>query len=94
MPDQESETMHSTTFSGPQRRLKGSTVPVQLFQVAIIHHPTKKQREDGEKSKIVLEPVTVLANDAMAAGMTAMRDHPEATKDIDLERSEVLVRPF
>lgn len=63
-----------------------------LYEVAIIEKPTKKESEDGKgKEKLVYGPKAILARDPQTAGMSAVM--VEGLK-IDLDRSEVLVRPF
>jgi hypothetical protein len=65
-----------------------------LFEVAIISTLSKKEIEEGSTSeKILFGPEFVLAKDDATAGLAAMLG-PTAPKDIDLNRAQVLVRPF
>jgi hypothetical protein len=65
-----------------------------LFEVAIIQKPTKKEAEEGTGvEKLLFGPKAVLARDAQTAAITAVTG-PEAPKDLDMTRAEVLVRPF
>jgi hypothetical protein len=65
-----------------------------LFEVAIIQKLTKKEAEEGTgKEKVLLAPKAVLARDAQSAAITAVTG-PDAPKDLDMNRAEVLVRPF
>lgn len=66
---------------------------MRLFEYAIIQHPTKKQKEEGQSSTIVVPPKTVLAADERTAGIMAGRDIPEALLG-QLDRVEVALRPF
>lgn len=64
-----------------------------LFQVAIIQKPTKKELEEGTGEELlVLEPKWVMGRDSQMAAIRAVtKDLPP---DIDMNRAEVLVRPF
>lgn len=65
-----------------------------LFEVAIIQKPTKKEAEEGTGTeKLLFGPKAVLARDGQTAAITAVTG-PEAPKDLDMTRAEVLVRPF
>ena len=64
-----------------------------LFEVALIKHPTKKEREDGGMETLVMEPTAVLARDQQSAGVSAVVQKSDEIKD-DMARVEVLVRPF
>ena len=67
---------------------------MELFHVAIIQRPTKKEAEDGTKEKLVyytLKPL--LARNAETAGMEAVLSD-EFPKGLDLNACEVKVRPF
>lgn len=66
----------------------------QLYQYAVLWHPTEKDAEDnGTKSKVIVEPATVLAADASAATMLAARAIPEQYAD-QLDQVQIAVRPF
>lgn len=65
-----------------------------LFEVAIIQSQTKKEAEDGVGGeKLLLPPKFVLAKDGTTAAMIAMMGD-DAPKGIDMNRAQVLVRPF
>lgn len=65
-----------------------------LFEVAIIQKQTKKEAEDGiGGEKLLYGPKFTMAKDGQTAAIMAMMSS-DAPKDIDMNRSEVLVRPF
>ena len=64
-----------------------------LFEVAIIEKPTKKDAEDGAIEKLVFGPKAIIARDPNSAGIAAVMSDVDKPK-IDLNRAEVLVRPF
>jgi hypothetical protein len=65
-----------------------------LFEVAIIQKQTKKEAEDGVGGeKLLMAPRFILARDGQTAAMMAMMAG-DAPKDVDLNKSEVVVRPF
>lgn len=65
-----------------------------LFEVAIIQNPTKKELEEGTGvEKLLFGPKAVIARDAQAAAITAVTG-TEAPASLDMNRAEVLVRPF
>lgn len=63
-----------------------------LFEVAILEKPTKKEAEEGTGEKLVFGPKAVVARDGQAAAIAAVLG--EAPTAVNLERMEVLVRPF
>jgi hypothetical protein len=66
----------------------------QLFQYAIIWHPTEKQsKEDGLKSKVLVEPKMILAETQQSALMAASMEIPADKKD-QLDQIEILMRLF
>lgn len=66
----------------------------KLFQYAVIWHPTEKQiKDDGAKSKVLLEPKIGLFKDAAATAMAAAMEIPAAHKT-ELDQIEIAVRPF
>jgi hypothetical protein len=69
----------------------------QIFEFAVLWHPTKKQIEDAEgtppKSKIVVEITQVLAKDDAEVNIIASRAIPDEYLD-QLEQVELVVRPF
>ncbi len=66
----------------------------KLFQYAIIWHPTEKQiKDEGLKSKILVDLKTILASDQNAASMAAAMDIPSNNKT-ELDQIEIAMRPF
>lgn len=63
-----------------------------LYEVAIVEKPSKKEAEEGVVERLVFGPKFVVARDPQSAAISAVLggDKP----DIDLNKSEVLVRPF
>lgn len=64
-----------------------------LFEIAILLKPTKKEAEDGGSEKLIFGPKPVLARDEQAAGFAALMGE-EIPRDLDMNRAEVLIRPF
>jgi hypothetical protein len=62
-----------------------------LYQYAAVFYPNEKQRKDGQKAKVVVDPATVLAPSEAVARTTAARAIPA---DVDLDQVEIFVRPF
>ena len=65
----------------------------KLFQYAIIWNPTEKQAKEGAKSKLVVEPSTLLAQDQEKANIMIARLIPEAHLE-ELDQIQIAVRPF
>ena len=66
----------------------------KLFQYAIIWHPTEKEaKDDGKKSKVIVEPKIILAQDANSAALSAAMEIPAEYKET-LEQVEIAMRPF
>jgi hypothetical protein len=66
----------------------------RLFQYAILWHPTEKQKKDeGLKSKVLIEPKTILTNDEKGAAMSAAMQIPSEHKD-NLDQIDIVIRPF
>lgn len=66
----------------------------KLFQYAILWHPTEKQiKDEGAKSKVLVEPKTILATDQQSALMAASMSIP-ADKREELDQIEIAMRPF
>lgn len=66
----------------------------KLFQYAILWHPTEKQvKEDGAKSKVLVDLKTILAADTNSAAMAAAMEIP-ADKKSELDQIEIALRPF
>lgn len=64
-----------------------------LYEVALIQNPTKTEAENGSLGKLIMPPVYVMAKSEQAAGVQAVMANKEKLPD-ELERVEVLVRPF
>lgn len=65
-----------------------------LFEIAVIQKASKKELDAGEPAeKLLMAPVTMLAKDSQTAAMMVMMGSA-APKDMDLNRAEILVRPF
>lgn len=65
-----------------------------LFQYSVIFHPTEKEiKDDGAKSKVLVEIKTILAKDASAVQMTAAMEIPAEYKD-KLDQIQIALRPF
>ncbi len=65
-----------------------------LFEIAIIQKPTKKEIEEGTAEEVLLfGPKAVTARDAQVAAIKAVTG-PNAPTGVDMNRAEVLVRPF
>lgn len=65
-----------------------------LFLVAAIVNPTKKEHEeDNALSKIVMRPKPIIARDDKDAAIKVIMDSEEL-KDVDRDKLEVVVRPF
>ncbi len=66
----------------------------KLFQYAVLWHPTEKQaKEDGAKSKMLVEPKTMLAADLNSVNLSAAMQIGAEYKD-QLDQIEIAVRPF
>jgi hypothetical protein len=65
-----------------------------LFQYAILWHPTEKQfKDDGAKSKVLVDLKTILAVDQSSVSMQAAMEIPVEYKD-QLDQVEIVLRPF
>lgn len=65
-----------------------------LFEVAIIQQPTKKEAEEGTGvEKLLFGPKPVIGRDGQTAAIAAVTG-PDAPKELDMTRAQVLVRPF
>lgn len=65
-----------------------------IFTVAAVVNPTDKEFEDtGKLSEIVLQPKNIMAADEKSAAIKVIMDCKEL-KDINVDKLEVLVRPF
>lgn len=66
---------------------------MNLYQYAVLWHPTEKQEEDGKSSVIAVDVTTILARDEKSAVLQAARAVPEEFVE-DVDQLEVVVRPF
>ena len=66
----------------------------QLFEIAILWHPTDKQiKDDGAKTKLLAGPKTLLAKDQNAAQLSAAMEIPAEYKE-QLDQIQIAIRPF
>lgn len=66
----------------------------RLFQYAILWHPTEKQiKDDGAKSKLIVQITNTLGVDANAVQLMAAMDIP-AEYRTQLDQVEIAIRPF
>lgn len=65
---------------------------LQLFQYAILLHPTEDQAKSGKKTEL-LKFDTILASGKESAMVLASRSIPEEQLE-DLDQVEVILRPF
>src|SRR5260370_26626391 len=63
-----------------------------LFEVAIIEKPTRKEAEEGAIDKLVYGPKPAIAKDNQCAVVVALLG--EHRPQVDMNRAEVMVRPF
>lgn len=65
-----------------------------LFQYMILWDPTEKQiKDEGLKSKVLVDLKTILANDLNSANMSAAMDIP-ADKKGELDQIRIAMRPL
>ena len=69
----------------------------KLFEYIILYHPKDKKDKDGnditEKTKLVRASKSFLGKDEREVSMVAAREIPDEYLD-DLERVEIVIRPF
>ena len=65
----------------------------QIFEYAIIWHPSKEQDKNGEKAKILVEPTVVLSESEQNVTILASRQIPEDYLS-QLNQIDIAVRPF
>ncbi len=71
-----------------------------LFDVAVIQKPSKKEvEENGASESLILGPLSVIAKDAQSAAIKAIGKYDPSARQpgqpvFDLDKCEVLVRPF
>jgi hypothetical protein len=63
-----------------------------LFEVAIMEKPTKKEMDEGKNERLIFGPKAVVARDVQGAAISAVLGEEKPQGDI--QRMEVLVRPF
>lgn len=74
--------------------IKNLSMKSKLFQFAILWHPTEKQvKDEGLKSKVIVDLKTILANDQNSASMSAAMEIPSDYKS-QLDQVEIAIRPF
>ena len=68
---------------------------MNLYLVAVLLQPTKKQRDDeGLGPELIVPATSVLAKDPQQMAMQITPLLPEKYKSVPLERLEVLYLPF
>lgn len=78
-------------YRQPNKKIMANS---KLFQYAILWHPTEKQvKDEGLKSKILVEPKTIMAVDQNGAAMAAAMEIP-TDKKTELDQIEIVLRPF
>jgi hypothetical protein len=91
------KTMDIRTSIFNKKKLKIKTIDMsklKLFQIAVLFHPNEKDKDkDGTKTKLIVEPRTILALDTQAAGFQAIRAIEEQYAEKS-DQVEVVVRPF
>lgn len=66
-----------------------------LYEVAIVLRSTKKEVEEGAPEEtLVFGPKPVVARDPQLAGMLVMSQNTHPIAEINLDRAQVLIRPF
>lgn len=66
----------------------------KLFQYAVIFHPTEKERKENDaKSKLIVQPTTVLSIDEKSLGLRVAMEIPQEYKEM-LDQIEICVSPF
>lgn len=65
----------------------------ELYQFAVVWHPSEKQVENGERSKLIVEPKIILAADESAATIMAAREIPQEFLN-QLDQVQVAIRRF
>lgn len=66
-----------------------------LFEVALIKRPTKKEIEEGTATEeLLFGPKAVIARDSQGAAIAAVVNNNASLANVDMNRVDVLVRPF
>jgi len=69
---------------------------LKLYQYAILWHPKKNEKGEDkkeEKTKLLIEPTTVLATNDQVAQMIAVKVIPDEYSD-QLDQIDIAIRPF
>jgi len=66
---------------------------LQLFEYAVIFHPTEKEEKKGKKSEVVIDVKRKLAVTQHVATMQIIKEIPKEYDD-KLEQLEIAIRPF
>lgn len=67
---------------------------MDLFEVIVIEHPSKKEEKKGGRPQIIVGPKFVFAEDEPTASYETIVSHADELKDKDSNRVEVRIRPF
>jgi hypothetical protein len=68
---------------------------MELYMVAVILKPTDKQKYDeGTGSKVIVQPVAIMAKDEAMAGAKALNMVPDEFAGVSEERLDVRVLSF
>ena len=62
-----------------------------LFEIVILEKPTENDAKEGGQERLVFGPKYYVAKTEQASVLMAMRDE---TPKFDINRAEVIVRPF
>ena len=65
----------------------------KLFQYAILWHPNKDEEKAGKKTKLVVEPQTILAPSQQVAQMIAIKSIPDEYAE-HFDQIDIALRPF
>ncbi len=66
---------------------------VELFQYAILWHPTEAQRKGGQVDKVLVDVKSILQKDRNTALMAIAREIPVEYVG-QLDQVEIAIRPF
>lgn len=68
---------------------------LSLFEVAVLRHPTEKEKKDGRDTELVFGPETLLCEKAEDVIISlAMKGKIAFPSDVNPKQIQVLVRPF
>ena len=65
----------------------------KIYQYAALFSPTDKEKKDGVKPEIIVQPTTIIAKDDAEANFKAARAVPKEYED-KLSQITLAVRPF